>query len=458
MSVSFWARSRPTLALATPIIAGQVSQMAMGLVDSAMVGRVGVVPLAASAFANTLIAIPLVWGIGLMMALGIRVSQTRGAQGKNPAVLSELLRHGMALALLMGVVLALGVAALGGFLDKFGQSAEVATQARPFLLLVGASLPFVLLTFSLKNFCEALENPWPPTLILSAAVPLNVLFNWFLIFGNAGAPALGLTGAGVATLAARVVSFVGLWFYVTRAPQLRAHWPARWNAALRWQTLKNLLQIGIPASLQIVLEVGAFSLGALMVGWLGAKPLAAHQIVLACASTTFMVPLGLSMAASIRVGAVSHEPERARAIGSNALVLALISSGLSAAFYLAFRHQIARAFVDDPFVAQLAATLFLVVAIFQIVDGVQVTASGLLRGMSDATVPMLSSLASYWLVGLPFGYIAAFRWGWGALGVWIGLAIALGLVAVALTLRFWKRSARARNGFVEVCAERFERA
>ena len=442
MPNSFWSQARPTLALALPIIAGQVAQMAMGLVDSAMVGQVGVVPLAAAAFANTLISVPLVFGIGLMLALSIRISQTRGdaspievgasAQDK----IAQLLRHGMLLALVAGLLLSGSLWIVSGFLDKFGQSAQVAAQSRPFLLWVGASLPFLLLMFGLKNFCEALDNPWAPTLILSACVPLNIVFNWILIYGNLGAPALGLSGAGVATLLARVLSCLGLWFYVTRAPRFQSLMPVRWFARVQWSALQDLLRLGVPTSMQIVLEVGAFSAAALMVGWIGAKPLAAHQIVLACAGTTFMIPLGISFAASIRAGAVANQPARARALGNNALVLALMSAGTSATFYLIFRAAIARAFVDDFAVAQIATQLFLVVAIFQIVDGIQVMAAGLLRGLSDATAPMLISLSCYWLVGLPIGYVAAFVLGWGAVGMWIGLAVSLACAACALTLRF----------------------
>ena len=446
MLKSFWSQSRPTLALALPIIAGQVAQMAMGLVDSAMVGQVGVIPLAAAAFANTLIAVPLVFGIGLMLALSIRISQTRGDAAPadfhthHKISIAELLRHGLLLALVGGLLLSGSVWLVSEFLDKFGQSADVAAQSRPFLLWVGASIPFVLLMFGLKNFCEALDNPWAPTLILSASVPLNVLFNWILIYGNWGAPALGLSGAGVATLTARVLSCIGLWFYVTRVAHFQPLMPPRWIERPNWRALRDLLHLGVPTSLQIVLEVGAFSAAALMVGWIGAKPLAAHQIVLACASTTFMIPLGLSMAASIRTGTVATQPRRARALGKNALALGCISASCSAMFYLIFRQIIAQAFVDDKAVAALATQLFLVVAIFQIFDGIQVMAAGLLRGLSDATAPMLISLGCYWLIGLPIGYFAAFIFGWGALGIWIGLAIALACAACALTLRFRKRT------------------
>ena len=465
--------------------------MLMGLIDSAMVGKLGVTPLAAAAFANTLVSIPLVFGIGLMLALGIRISQAHGAAADGASVarsegfagapiappsadsaervpadiasapdapsapIGELLRHGMALALGIGLLLALGTGGVSLFLHRFGQPDVVADGARPFLLWLGASLPFVLLTFGLKNFCEALENPWPPTLILTAAVPLNVLLNWFLIYGNMGAPALGLTGAGVATFAARAVALGALWFYVAQEARFAGLRPRRWRGPLRWAPLKFLLELGLPSAMQIVLEVGAFSAAAIMVGWIGAPSLAAHQIVLACAGTTFMVPLGLSMAAAIRVGAVSTQPARARAIGVNGLRLALLSAGTSATFYLIFRHQIAGVFVDDAAVRGLAATLFLVVAIFQVVDGLQVMAAGLLRGLSDATFPMLASLAAYWAVGLPFGYVAAFVLGWGAVGVWIGLAIALALTAGALTLRFLARAAGevAKVGGVLVSAE-----
>ena len=447
MSNSFWSQARPTLTLATPIIAGQVAQMAMGLVDSAMVGRVGVIPLAAAAFANTLISVPLVFGIGLMLALSIRISQVRGdtalgdLSDESRVSIAELLRHGMGLALVSGVLLALSLWACGHYLDRFGQDAQVALEARAFLLWVGASIPLVMLMFGLKNFCEALDNPWAPTLILSASVPLNIGFNWLLIYGNGGAPALGLVGAGLATLLSRALSLVALWLYVTRAPRLARLRPARWLAPLHAERLKVLLQLGVPTSLQIVLEVGAFSAAALMVGWIGPKPLAAHQIVLACAGTTFMVPLGISMAASIRAGTVVNSPLRARALGNNTFLLGLISAGTSATLYLLFREPIAGAFVHDPVVAHIAAQLFLVVAIFQVVDATQVVGAGLLRGLSDATVPMLISLGGYWFIGLPVGYAAAFWWHWGALGIWIGLAVALACAAIALWLRFRSKTA-----------------
>ena len=444
MSVSsFWSQARPTLALALPIIAGQMAQMLMGLVDSAMVGQVGVTPLAAAAFANTLISVPLVFGIGLMLALSIRISQVRGSREAEDAEtqIAELLRHGMFLALIAGIALALSLWFCSFYLDRFGQSAAVAVNSRGFLLWVGASIPFVLLMFGLKNFCEALDNPWAPTLILSASVPLNIVFNWVLIYGNLGAPKLGLDGAGIATLMARVLSCIALWFYVTRAPRFAQLMPSRWLAPVKAAPLRALLQLGIPSSLQIVLEVGAFSAAALMVGTLGDKPLAAHQIVLACASTTFMIPLGISFAASIRAGTMAHEPARARALGNNALALALVSAGTSATFYLVFRQMIAQSFVDDSAVAAIAVQLFLVVAVFQLVDGIQVMAAGLLRGLSDATAPMLISLSCYWGIGLPLGYVAAFVWNWGAVGVWIGLAVALACAAVALVLRFRNRTA-----------------
>ena len=449
MSVSsFWSQARPTLALALPIIAGQMAQMLMGLVDSAMVGRVGVVPLAAAAFANTLISVPLVFGIGLMLALSIRISQVRGAQDDDKAnfAIAELLRHGVFLSVVAGILLSIALWIGSFYLDRFGQSAAVALESRAFLLWVGASIPFVLLMFGLKNFCEALDNPWAPTLILSASVPLNIVFNWVLIYGNLGAPALGLKARASPHLLARVLSCAALWLYVVRAPRFAQLRPARWLAPLRYERFKMLLQLGIPSSLQIVLEVGAFSAAALMVGWIGDKPLAAHQIVLSCAGTTFMIPLGISFAASIRAGTLVNQPAKARALGNNALQLALISAGTSATFYLIFRGVIASNFVDDGAVAAIAAQLFLVVAIFQIVDGIQVMSAGLLRGLSDATAPMLISLGCYWGIGLPLGYFCGFVLQMGALGVWIGLAVALACAACALVTRFRQRTADSSHG------------
>ena len=442
---SFTHHTRPTLLLAVPIMAGQLSQMLMGLIDSAMVGRLGVTPLAASAFANNLVSVPFVFGVGMLLAVSVRVSQAHGAQSGRET--GELLRHGLALGAALGLLLMALVWGLGTGLHRFGQAPEVAREAHTFLLLLGASLPATLVVFGFKNFCEALGKPWVPTWVLLGAVPLNAAINWFLIYGNMGAPALGLAGAGWGTLGARVISLVIIAIYVLRSPLFRAALPPKWNARFEIATWISLLRIGFPAALQVLVEVGAFALGAIMVGWIGKDALAAHHIALSCAATSFMLPLGLSSAASIRIGQAlgGGQFDQVRAIGLNALALSLMIMSLCAALFVFAGASLARGFVDEPQVIALAAQLFVVAGAFQLFDGLQIVASGALRGLNDATVPMLMSFTAYWILGLPVGYALAFGLKMGATGIWLGFALGLGVVATLLVMRFWWKSRAASS-------------
>ncbi len=425
-------------------MAGQVSQMMMGLLDSAMVGRVGVVPLAASAFANSLLSIPMLVGIGLLQAIPVRASEAHGA-GDHEGT-GEVLRHGLAIAAIAGLIMFGGVLITGHFLGSFGQAPEVAQEARKFFLLCGASLLPMLLAFSLKQFSEALHHPWPPMLILFGSVALNGILNWILIYGNLGSPALGLEGAGWATLLARIASLLAVMVFIGRARRFHHAIPVGWLRPLGWERLCSMLKIGIPAATQLLLEVSAFSVAAIMMGWLGPTALAAHQIALSCASTSFMFPLGIANATTIRIAQAlgAHEPSRVRAIGLSSFALGFIIMGAAGLTFALANVTIAGAFVHDSEVRRVAAQLLLIAAVFQVFDGLQVVGAGALRGLSDATVPMLICLVAYWIVFLPFAYYAAFRFGFGVIGVWSALAVSLGIVSVALLIRFVAKSSPSR--------------
>lgn len=427
---------RATLALAVPIMAGQLSQMLMGVTDSVMVGRVGVVPLAASAFANSLLSVPFLAGIGLLQCVSVRAAQAHGAGDRQET--GEVLRHGLVLAALCGVLTALVVLVLGTQLHRFGQPPEVVEESRAFLLLVGASLLPMYVAMSLRQFSEALDHPWPPMLIMLGSVALNAGLNWIFIYGNLGAPAMGLAGAGLATLLARVVTAAAIFFYVLRARRFDGALPAGWLRPLHPARIGSLLKIGVPASGQLILEVSAFTLAAIMMGWLGAVPLAAHQIALTCCATTFMAPLGIAMAATIRVGQALGAGERARLrnIGGSAMALGALVMGACGVVFALAGGAIARGFVDDASVTTLAASLLIVAAFFQCADGLQVIAAGALRGLSDVAVPTLICLVAYWVVFLPFAWFTAFHLGYGALGIWTGLALALAVAAILLVGRF----------------------
>ena len=439
---TFAKEARGTLFLAVPMMAGQLSQMLMGVADSAMVGHVGVVPLAASSFANGLLGVPFLFALGLLQAISVRVSQAHGAGERRET--GEVLRHGLGITCVVGIVLVALVVVASTLLGNFGQPPEVAAEARMFFLLCGVSMLPMLLAMSFKQFSEALDHPWPPMLILLGSVVLNVFLNWILIYGNLGAPALGLTGAGLGTLLSRITALLAVVAYVFRARRFSDALPVAWRSPLEWARVRSLLRIGLPASAQLLLEVTAFTVATLMIGWLGAKSLAAHQIALTCASTSFMFPLGIAMATSIRIGQAlgANEPGRVRAIGFTSFALGLCIMGATGLVFAFGNEWLAHAFVDDSSVAALAARLLVIAAFFQLFDGLQVVGAGALRGLNDATVPMIACLVGYWVVFIPFAYLAAFRFGFGTVGIWCGLAAALGIVGLSLFTRFAVKSAR----------------
>ncbi len=453
---TFSKEARGTLFLAVPMMAGQLSQMLMGVADSAMVGRVGVVPLAASSFANGLLSVPFLFGLGLLQAISVRASQAHGAGQRRET--GEVLRHGLAITGVAGIGLVALIVIASMLLGDFGQPPEVAAEARLFFLLCGVSMFPMLLAMSFKQFSEALDHPWPPMFILLGSVVLNIFLNWVLIYGNLGAPAVGLTGAGIATLVSRIVALLAIVVYVLRARRFSDALPVAWRRPLEWKRVRSLLSIGVPASGQLLLEVTAFTVATIMIGWLGTQPLAAHQIALTCAATSFMFPLGIAMATSIRIGQAlgANEPGRVRAIGFTSFALSLLIMSATGLVFAFGNEWLARAFVDDSSVAALAARLLIIAAFFQLFDGLQVVGAGALRGLNDATVPMIACLVGYWIVFIPFAYLAAFRFGFGAVGIWCGLAAALGIVGISLFARFAVKSARlTRKARVREAEERW---
>ncbi len=440
---------RQTLALAFPIIIGQVSQMLMGITDTVMIGRVGKVPLAASAFTHGLFMLVFIVAIGVLMSVSVLVARAHGARQSREC--AALLQHGMVLGVGLGAAGMLAMFATVPWLQHFGQPPEVVAEVRPYFELIALSLIPTLVFQVLRQFSEAVGHPWAPMGILLGGVGLNVVLNWILIYGNLGAPALGLAGAGWATLASRVLAAGLLWWWLARRPGLRSEWPSAvlaggWLVIPAWPRLRAMLHIGVPAAIYLLFEVGAFSAAALMMGMLGTVELAAHHIALTCAGFTFMFPLGISIAVSVRIGqAVGAERLGSlRMIGFSALGAgSLIMLGCALFFLLAGRQLVA-GFSTEPEVIALAAQLLVVAAIFQLFDGVQVIASGALRGMADVKVPMVITFIAYWLIALPGGYGLGVRGTYGPLGIWAALAAGLAAAALLLAWRFYHKTVPTR--------------
>jgi multidrug resistance protein, MATE family len=437
--------SRRTLALALPIMSGLVGQMLMGLTDTLMVGQVGTIPLAACAFGHNLINVPLVGGMGLLAAVAVLTAQAYGAQ--QPAQAGQVLRYGLLISTVGGFGAAAFVTYLRSRVDWLGQPPEVVAAAQIYLLLTAWSLVPVMIGHALKQFSEALAHPWPPTLIMLGGVLLNILLNWLLIFGHWGLPALGLNGAGLATLLARIVTTIVMIGYVVRAPILAVYLPSRWLAPLLWRPISVQLNLGAPVAAQHLLEVGAFVAAALMMGWINAEAMAAHQIAITCAATTFILALGIGMAISIRVGhawgAGAHH--RLRVVGYSGLAMSGVLMSGFALMFIFGGQTIASAFSPSAEVVGMAAAMLFIAGFFQIFDGFQVVAMCALRGMSDVRVPAVVAIISYWLVALPIGGALAFFVGLGARGIWIGLAAGLATAALILIWRFHRLSQNANH-------------
>lgn len=434
---------RASAILALPLIAGQLGQMLVGLSDTLMIGRLGVVPLAAATFANTVLYLPLMFGIGMTTAVSIRVSQARGAGDQQAA--REALRNGLQIGLVVGLLTVVLAAAAIPFLGYFGQEPAVTHAAGDYFLIVAVSMIPAIGSMAVKNHADAMNHPWPPFWIMLGGVLLNIGLNWVLIWGHLGAPAWGLEGAGVATLIARLATLAGLIAWCRRSPDLRDWVPHHWFRRPCFTAVRSLVRVGLPASLQLLAEVSAFVMATILIGTMGKEALAAHQVAISCAATIFMVPLGLSMALTVRMGEAwgAGERERLRAIVGSGWLMAAGFTLFSAGTVLALHHTVAGWFISEPEARAMAAALLIVSAAFQFSDALQIVSAGALRGLDDVTVPAWIAVFAYWVVSLPIGWWFAFRLEWGVTGMWWGITIGLTITAVALGRRLWRKTALA---------------
>jgi len=431
---ALFREGKKTAILSIPLIIGQVGQMLMIIADTVMVGKVGVTELAALTFANAVFAIPFVFGIGLITSISVLSSGAVGRKDESGA--RATCRNGFYLALAAGLFLFLLSSAIIPFLSFFRQPPAVTAAAPPYLFLILISLIPALGSLGLKNHGDSLGHPWPSFFIFLGGVLLNIALNHLLIFTLG----YGLVGAGWATLISRIAILVAMLLWLDRAKTLRDLTPNHWLARPDPATLRKLLTLGIPASLHLLAEVGAFSAAGFLVGFYGEVPLASHQIALTTAGTLFMIPLGLAIALTMRMGNVAGagEKERYPAIIYSGWILTVFFVGLTSLFCWLGRNVIASLYVDDAAVIALAAKFLIVVAVFQFVDAIQVVSGGVLRGLEDVKVPAWTAFISYWIFGLPIGWFLATRAELGPTGIWWGIAIGLTAASGILTARVFK--------------------
>lgn len=433
--------SRTTLRLALPLIIGQLGQMLIGLSDTMMLGWLGVTELAASSFANTIIYLPMMFGIGMSMAVSIRVSQARGAN--EPAAARAALRHGLYITLALGVLTVVMAFAVLPFLGLFKQDPKVIAIAPNFFLLIAVSMIPAMASMAVKNHADAMNRPWPVFWISIGAVFLDVLLNWMLIFGHFGAPRMGLEGAAISTIISRALSLGCMIWWCVRDPGMKEWVPIRWFRAPDWPAVRDLLRTGFPASMQLLAEVSAFVAASLIIGNMGQAAMASHQVAITCAATIFMVPLGVSMALTVRMGEAfgAKKPETMRPIVLSGWLMGIAFTVLSATSFIVFNRELARSFIEDPAVLDVAAKLLIVAAAFQFCDALQIISAGALRGLDDVHAPAWIAFWAYWVVSIPLGWVFAYPLAMGVTGMWWGITVGLTITAVMLGRRIWKKTA-----------------
>lgn len=432
-----------TWKLSTPIILGELTQMALGIIDNIMVGSISFRHLAAAALVNSVMNIPFVLGIGMTMSVSQTVSMAHGR--KDGLKVSHYLYNGFWLCTMAAVCIALFLNLSKNILFHLGQDHEVAVLAAPFLQLMAWSTIPMLMFIVLKQFTDGLERTRTAMLLSFSALPVNVFLNWIMIYGNWGFPRLELTGAGLGTLITRILIVIIFMIVLQIHSPFKKYVAVRRNQwKLKLQTMKELLHIGIPSSLQVALESGAFAVSAILIGTLGAVQLAAHQIAISCATVAFMVSWGLAQGGSIRVSNAwgRNNWNDISQIGKSTLLSALLYGTFCAICFIFFRNLLPRAFSQNESVLSLSAVLMLYAAVFQVSDATQAVGAGLSRGIKDVKVPTAYIAIAYWAVCIPLGCLMAFYFKLGAAGMWMGFVGGLTFSSVFLNRRFFKALGR----------------
>jgi MATE family multidrug resistance protein len=434
------AELRPTLHLAIPLVLAEIGWISMAIVDTMVVGRLpdSAPSIAAVSISSSLFLVFIFFAEGLLIGLDTLVSQAFGA-GRQEDCYHSLL-NGVYLSFFIAPFLFAAIWFLPKTFPLIGVTEPVSILATPYTHTLALCLLPLLLYFTFRRTLQGMNLVRPIAFALITANIINLLGNYVLVFGYWGFPMLGVVGSGIATAISRAylaaVLIVYLFWYDAshhtglRQISLRVD-PAR---------IRRLIALGLPAGIQLTAEVSVFAAVAALISRLGAIPLASHQIALNTVAFTYMVPLGISSAAAVRVGQAigRRDLPGARVAGNTAILLGASFMSLMSIVLLVFPQYIARIYTDDPVLIHTAVVLLAAGAAFQLFDGIQTVATGALRGTGDTRTPMLCHFCAYWLMGLPFGAWLCFRRHWGPLGLWVGLSASLILIGILL-LTFWRR-------------------
>lgn len=426
-----------TVRIGVPIVLGQLGVVVVGLVDNIMVGHFNTADLAASSFVNSVFNIPILFGLGFSYGLTPLVGQFFGRGDKYRV--GGLLRNSLLANLIIGVLLSLimGVAYLN--IHRMGQPEELLPLIRPYFLLQLSSLIFVMMFNSFKQFADGITDTTTSMWIMLSANVLNIIGNSVLIYGAFGLPAMGLTGAGISTLASRVFMFAAFAFLFFRRVSYRRYLVGYRRTTYNSGDLRVLNRMGMMVGLQMGMETALFSISGVMIGWLGTIPLAAHQVVASISTLGFMVYYGVGAAVSIRVSNFYGRGDTGsvrKATMAGVHILALIALTVSAFFFFA-RGYIGLIYTSSEEVVHLVSVLMVILVFYQFGDSLQIIFANALRGVSDVTSMAVISFIGYFVIALPVSYICGFVFNWGIEGIWVGYPVGLTLTGAMLCWRFY---------------------
>ncbi len=426
--------------LAVPVVISQLGMMLMGVVDTMMLGHLSAEALAAGALGNILTYCLLNFGYGILSALDPLVSQAHGAE--DVRAIGGHLQRGLVMAAALTVLLVPLLINVRPSLRLLGQTPEVSRDTAAFTRgILWGILPFFL-SVALRQTLQAMSHVRPAVMAIAAGNVCNLVFNWILIFGHLGAPALGVRGSALSTSISRWVMF--LYLLIASRRWLRPYWRGFTAEATAPRGHLRMLRIGVPIGFHSTVELLLFAAAAVLIGQIGVTALAGHQIAINLASLTYMVPLGISGAAATRVGNAigRRDPTGARLATEACLALGAGTMLACAILFLLLPGPLARLYTSDPAVIAVVEILLPIAAAFQVFDGLQVVSAGVLRGAADTTFSAAMAFLGYWVIALPIGWWLAFRAGLGARGLWWGFTVGLAAVAILLLSRIAVRFRR----------------
>jgi len=436
---SYYQHYKANLQIAGPIVAGQLGVMATSLVDTAMVGQVGKVPLAAASLANSCFYLLVLLVIGAAVGITPLVGKALGE--KDHREISAILKNSFFFYGLYGGVIAVLMFLLAPVLGHLDQPDETVVEAIPYFEILCLSVFPWTLFLVFQQFTEGLAITLPAMGINLGSNLVNVVLNYMLIFGHWGAPAMGLEGAGWATLISRILMMVVMFIYLFRARSVRQYVKEAWQTKISAPLIARMVKLGTPIALQQIFELGAFTVGAIMVGWHGSDEQAAHHIALMVVATTYRMATGVASTATVRISRFLGERDTfgiSRAAYSN-MILVVAFMGVCTLIMIFWGEPITQIFSQDAGVVKSAAALVFIAAFFQLFDGIQAVALGALRGLHDVKVPTFIAVIAYWVIMMPLCYYLSEMKEMGATGVWIGFVVGLFLTSVLLYIRYeWK--------------------